>query len=218
MIPLCPGVFQLPGVPANAINVYLVEDVLIDTGTRWRFSQLLRQLRGRLPRLVALTHCHPDHLGSAHAICEHFKVPLACHEGDVPVMDGRSPMLPQSRLVRLADRLWSGPAHQVDQVLRDGDEVAGFRVIHAPGHTAGHVIFFRESDRVAIAGDVLANIHFLTWREGLVVPPRQFSVDARQNLQSIRLLAQLEPSLVCFGHGPPLVEPESLQRLAARIP
>src|ERR1051326_4558153 len=95
MIRLCPGVFQLPGVPANAINVYLAEDVLIDTGTRWRFNRLLRQLRGRPPRLVALTHSHPDHLGSAHAICEHFKVPLACHEADVPVMEGRSPMLPQ---------------------------------------------------------------------------------------------------------------------------
>jgi glyoxylase-like metal-dependent hydrolase (beta-lactamase superfamily II) len=205
MTRLCPGVFQLPGVPANAINVYLVEDVLIDTGTRWRFRRLLRQLRGRPPRLVALTHCHPDHLGSVHAICEHFKVPLACHEADVPVMEGRSHMLRQSRLVRLADRLWSGPSHRVDQALRDGNDVAGFRVIHAPGHTAGHVIFFRERDGVAIAGDVLANMHFLSWREGLVVPPRQFSVDARQNLQSIRLLAQLKPSLVCFGHGPPLL-------------
>jgi hydroxyacylglutathione hydrolase len=201
LIRLCPGVFQLSGVPANAINVYLVEDVLIDTGTRWRFRRLLRQLRAGPPHVVALTHCHPDHLGSAYAICEHFNVPLACHEADVPVMEGRSPMLPQSGLVRLADRPWSGPPHRANQVLRDGDEVASFRVIQAPAHTPGHVIFFRERDRVAIAGDVLANMHFLTWREGLVVPPRQFSVDARRNLDSIRLLAQLKPSLVCFGHG-----------------
>jgi hypothetical protein len=61
-------------------------------------------------------------------------------------------------------------------------------------------------------------MHFLTWREGLVVPPRQFSVDASRNLQSIRLLAQLEPSLVCFGHGPPLTDPASLHRLVARLP
>jgi len=157
MIRLAPAVSQLLGIPAHAINCYLVEDVLIDTGTRWRFRRHLRQLRERLPRLVALTHCHPDHLGSAHAICEHFNIPLACHEADVPFMEGRSPMLPQSGLVRLADRLWSGPPHRVDQVLRDGDDVAGFRVIHAPGHTPGHVIVFRERDRVAIAGDVLAS-------------------------------------------------------------
>jgi len=34
----------------------------------------------------------------------------------------------------------------------EGDEVAGFRVVHAPGHRPGEVIFFRESDGVAICG------------------------------------------------------------------
>src|SRR5215208_8092897 len=44
-----------------------------------------------------------------------------------------------------------------DRVLEEGDEVAGFRIIHAPGHSPGEVIFFRESDRVAICGDVIRN-------------------------------------------------------------
>ena len=55
------GLWQLSGVPRNMINVYLMEDVLIDAGTRWAAGRILRQLRGRKLSMVALTHCHPDH-------------------------------------------------------------------------------------------------------------------------------------------------------------
>jgi glyoxylase-like metal-dependent hydrolase (beta-lactamase superfamily II) len=210
-------VWQLRGFPMNWINTYLVGDVLIDAGIRWARSRIVRQLTGRGVRLVALTHVHADHQGAVHAVCQRFGVPLACHDADIPVMEGRSPMLPDNNLIRLADLLGSGPPHPVRRVLRDGDLVAGFRVVHAPGHTPGHVMFFRESDRVAIAGDVLANIHFLTGRAGLRLPPRKFSVDADQNLQSVRLLAALRPSLVCFGHGPPLYRPEVLDEFVRRM-
>ncbi len=213
---IAPGVRQLAGRPRDFFNVYLVQDVLIDTGTRWAKGRLLRQLRER-PRLIALTHCHPDHQGSAHALCEHFGIPLACHEADAAAVEGCAPMLPRNRLLRLANWFWSGPPHPVGRVLHDGDEVAGFRVVHAPGHTPGHILLFRESDRVAIAGDVLANIHFITRKPGLREPPRRFSHDWKQNRESIRKLAALRPSVVCFGHGPPLRDGGELERFAARL-
>ena len=95
--------------------------------------------------------------------------------------------------------------------------VAGFRVVHAPGHTPGHCMFFRESDRVCIAGDVLANINVLTGKSGLRQPPKKFSTNAAQNRRSIQLLADLNPSIVCFGHGPPLREPRLLTQYAAAL-
>ena len=73
--------------------------------------------------------------------------------------------------------------------------------------------FFRDSDRVAIAGDLLANINFLTWQEGLRQPPWFFSVDPAENRRSVRKLAELNPSLVCFGHGPPLRNPKLLEEI-----
>src|SRR5262245_12748597 len=150
---IAPGVWQLRGFPPHAVNVYLLDDVLIDAGTRWARGRILRQLRGRRLSLVALTHCHPDHQGAARAVCRQFGVPLACHEADVAAMEGRSPMVPRSRAVRLGAPLLAGPTFRVGRTLHDGDEVAGFRVVHAPGHTPGHVMYFRERDRVAIAGD-----------------------------------------------------------------
>jgi hydroxyacylglutathione hydrolase len=211
-----PGVWQLTGFPRHALNAYLVHDVLIDAATRWRTGRMLSVLAGRRLSLVALTHCHPDHQGAAAAVCRRFGVPLACHEADAPAMEGRSPMLPQTGLVRLGVRLLAGPPHPVGRILRDGDEVSGFRVIHAPGHTPGHVFYFRESDRFVIAGDVLANMNVVTGRAGLLEPPRPFSVDPALNRQSMRLLADLRPSVVCFGHGPPLTRPRELDEFVAR--
>ncbi|HYV38428.1 MAG TPA: MBL fold metallo-hydrolase [Gemmataceae bacterium] len=217
MIPIADSVWQLTGYPAHYVNSYLLEDILIDAATRWASGRIFRQLRGRCVSMVALTHCHPDHQGSAKAVCAKFGVPLACHNEDVACVEGRMPMLPHNRLLRLGQWLWAGPPCEVGRVLRDGDIIAGFRVVHAPGHTPGHCMFFRESDRVCIAGDVLANINVVTGKPGLRQPPPMFSADAAQNRRSIRLLADLHPSIVCFGHGPPLREPQLLMQYVAAL-
>jgi glyoxylase-like metal-dependent hydrolase (beta-lactamase superfamily II) len=214
---IAPGVWQLAGLPPNLFNVYLMEDVVVDAAARWSARRILRQLRGRTVRLVALTHCHPDHQGSASVLCTDLGVPLACHEADVPAMEGRCAMVPQNWIIRQGIRFLGGPPHPVSRVLKDGDQVAGFRVIHTPGHTPGHVIYFRDADRLAIAGDLLANLHFLSFRPGLREPPFFFSADPARNRQSILTLADLKPALVCFGHGPPLRDPELFQRFAERF-
>jgi hydroxyacylglutathione hydrolase len=210
------GVWQLSGAPANYFNVYLLGDALVDAATRWGTRRILRQLWDRPPRLVALTHCHPDHQGAAKAICETFRIPLACHRADVPAAEGRMRMLPHNWLIRLGEWAWAGPPCRVGKILDDGDEVAGFRVVHAPGHTPGHCMFFTDSDRLCIAGDVLANLNFLTGKPGLREPPSIFSVDVAQNRRSIQTLVALKPKVVCFGHGPPLRKPEMLEEFVAK--
>jgi glyoxylase-like metal-dependent hydrolase (beta-lactamase superfamily II) len=217
MQPITKGVWLLSGFPRAGFNVYLVEDVLIDAATRWAQRRVLAQLRDRPVRLVALTHCHPDHQGTARAVCAHFGAPLACHEADVPAVEGTGAMLPNNWLVRLGVRVWAGPPHPVQRVLRAGDEVAGFRVIHTPGHTPGHILFFRDADRVAIAGDLLANVRFPTGLPGLQEPPSFFSADPVQNRRSIRILAALQPAVVCFGHGKPLRDLTLLEKFADRL-
>ena len=209
-------VWLLSGFPANFINVYLIGDVLIDGATRWGTRRILRQLREHSPSLVALTHSHPDHQGAAKAVCEKFGVPLACHRADAPAAEGRMPMMPGNWVIRLGVWIWAGKPCPVGRVLEDGDEVAGFRVVHAPGHTPGHCMFFRESDRLCVAGDVLANINVLTGGPGLREPPFFFSVDVAQNRRSIQTLVDLKPRIVCFGHGPPLRNPELLERFVAK--
>ena len=218
---IAPDVWLLDGFPRNAFNIYLVGDVLIDTGTRWARRRIQQQLRGRRLSLVALTHAHPDHQGCARWVCERYGVPLACHEADVPVVEGRQPMLKadrqSGRLLNILGRLWAGPPCPVGRVLQEGDLVAGFRVFHLPGHTPGHVIYFRESDRVAIIGDVVNNMNIWTGGPGLHEPPAIFCSDPAQNRESIHKLIALGPSVVCFGHGPPLLFPRLLEEFASRL-
>jgi len=214
---IAPGVSLLGGRPLHAINVYLIDDVLIDAATRWHAASILRQLRHRKLAMVALTHCHPDHQGSAWHVCRRFGVPLACHTADISAMEGRGPMQPSTFIVEQMGRLIAGPACPVARPLNEGDEVAGFRVVHAPGHTPGHVIYFRESDRLAIAGDVLANMSFLTGRPGLRQPPPFFCTDPAENRRSVERLASLRPRIVCFGHGPPLTHADKLHWFVERM-
>ena len=94
------------------------------------------------------------------------------------------------RLNRLAVRFWAGPGHAVDRRLREGDEVAGFRVLEVPGHSAGHVAFWRESDRVLILGDVLNNVNVTTGIPGLNEPKWFFTADPAENRRSARRLAR----------------------------
>jgi hydroxyacylglutathione hydrolase len=218
---LAEDVYQLRGFPPNAINVYVIGDVLIDAATRQAEKRIMRQIAGRNITAHALTHAHPDHQGSSHAICERLDIPLWCGQGDVPAMETpgaiTNPKAP--RWLNWAQaRFWVGPPHPVARALHEGDELAGFTVLETPGHSAGHVSFWRESDRVLIVGDVLGNMNFITGIPGLNTPPDLFTPDPARNRESARRLAELRPALACFGHGAPLRDPDKLARFVAQLP
>jgi hydroxyacylglutathione hydrolase len=218
---LAPGVWRLKQLPAPTINVYLAEDVLIDAGSSWDRRRIFGELEGREISMLALTHVHPDHQGMAKAVCEARGVPLACHAEDVDAMEGRRPVQEASRsnpINRLVAKVWQGPPHKVDRVLQEGDEVAGFRVVHTPGHARGHVVFFRESDRVAICGDVIRNMSYATGLPGIKEPPPVFTYDMDENRRSIRKLAELNPSLILPGHGPAVTDLGAFERFVSSLP
>jgi glyoxylase-like metal-dependent hydrolase (beta-lactamase superfamily II) len=218
---LASGVQQLRGRPSNAINVYLVGDVLIDAATRQAERRIMRQISGRRLSAHALTHAHPDHQGSSHAICERLGIPLWCGQGDVPAMEtpgGISNSQAPGWLNWFQRTFWTGPPHPVARALVEGDEVAGFTVLESPGHSRGQVAYWRESDRVLILGDVLNGMNLLTGKPGLQEPPEIFTPDPVRNRASARRLAALRPNLTCFGHGPPLRDPGKLTDFVDRMP
>jgi len=218
---LADDVYQLDGWPPNAINVYLVGEVLIDAGTRQAERRIMRQIAARKISAHALTHAHPDHQGSSHAICMRLRIPLWCGQGDVPAMETPG-AITNPRAPRALDwfqrHYWTGPPHPVSRALLEGDVVAGFSVLESPGHSRGHVAYWRESDRVLILGDVLNNMNLMTGRRGLQEPPDLFTPDPARNRRSARRLAELRPSLTCFGHGPPLRDPDELAAFVERLP
>ncbi len=205
------GVWQLSGFPPNAINVYVLGDVLIDAGTRLDRRRVLRQIAGMDIAAHALTHAHFDHYGSSHAVCTTLGIPLWCGADDVEAVEAGKMVAKGGRMVPGA------PAHPVDRALREGDEVAGFTVLDTPGHSPGHVSYWREADRVLVCGDVMWGYNPFVLAGGIRQPFPLASPDPALNRRSARRLAELEPELVCFGHGPVLHDGTAFVAAAQRL-
>jgi hydroxyacylglutathione hydrolase len=201
------GVWQLRGLPPNAINVYLAEEVLIDAGSRHAGRRILRQLKGHTVTALALTHAHPDHSGSSDEVCGKLGLEYWVGEKDVPYAEEPTRLAEIQSGHPFTDfgmRYFLGPGRNVDRVLHEGDEVRGFKVLEVPGHSPGHVAFWRERDGVLILGDVINNMNIVTGMPGLHEPPHFVAADPEENRRSARRLAALEPRLMLFGHGRPL--------------
>lgn len=202
---LAPGVHHINcmRIP-NSINAFLLEDVLVDAGGRGHAKRIMGELKGHRVSAHALTHAHADHQGSSHEICTTLGIPYWVPELDVPVAENPELIregMPDHPMPKLMVKMFAGPAHPVDRALKEGDEVAGFKVLFTPGHSLGHVAFWRESDRVLVLGDVLNNQDPLLGIPGLRLPKDYFTADPETNRQSAKKLGQLEPKLVLFGHG-----------------
>ena len=209
-------VFHIPLTPRDGVNAYLLGDVVVDAGTKVTAKRLIKALHGHAVGAHALTHGHLDHAGGSRATGRGLRRPRL----------GR-----RARSRRRGDRAPAG-ARDVGQAgggapaatstpvgvarsLREGDDLGhGFTVLETPGHSDGHVAFWRESDRTLVAGDVFFNMHVLTTVPGLHEPPRILTRDPRRNRDSARRLAALEPELALFGHGPPLRDPAALKAFA----
>jgi glyoxylase-like metal-dependent hydrolase (beta-lactamase superfamily II) len=210
----------LPGLPW-AVNAYVVGDVLVDAGARQSEKRILRQLEGHDVKTHALTHVHADHQGASAAVCERLGIPFWCPEADVAAAEDPDLIPGQQNntfMGRFYWRVFHGPGRKVDRALKEGDDVAGFEVLEAPGHSPGHIVLWRESDRVLIIGDVLANMDQYTAIPGLHEPKAALSNDAARNRKSARSLARLEPELVVFGHGAPLRDPRKFVDFVEGLP
>ena len=211
-------------MPRNGINAYIANGFLIDAGIRSSGKKLLKAIdaygRHKIKAHV-LTHAHADHQGASAFICDTLQIPLWCGEKDAPAMANGTVTAeygsPHHPIARLQKRFWAGPQYPVSRLLKEGDQVGQFQVLETPGHSAGHIALWRKRDGVLIAGDVLMNMNMLTTITGLHEPPTMFTPDPGQNRDSVIKLAQLQPKIVCFGHGAPLYQTKKLVALAKRL-
>jgi glyoxylase-like metal-dependent hydrolase (beta-lactamase superfamily II) len=228
------------------VNVYLIKEgtswVLIDAGLRGYAESIHRAAREFVgsdapPAAILLTHAHFDHIGSLEALLERWDVPVFAHSLERPYLTGRSSYPPPDPLVgrgamALLSRLY--PRGPIDisgrlQRLADGrtlPALASWQWLPTPGHTAGHVSFYRERDRVLIAGDAVTTtkqesmMAVATQRPELHGPPAYFTQDWRASADSVGRIAALEPEVLATGHGEPQAGSamrRHLRELAARF-
>ena len=126
---------------------------LIDPGGETELLlRAVREERVQLEKLL-LTHGHLDHVGGAQKIAEQLNIPIiGPHQADAFWLEGlpsQAEMFGFPDLEVLVPSRWLLDEEQVTV----GNEV--FNVIHCPGHTPGHVIFYNAASSIAFTGDVL---------------------------------------------------------------
>lgn len=208
-----PDVRQIE-LAGDAYNAYLVGGVLVDAGQKGHAKKVLSAVAGHQVTAHLISHAHPDHAGGSHAVVDALGVPVWASELDAPLIEAGRPAINNALMKRIG-RTKPVP---VQRRLQDGEEVTdGFRVLATPGHTPGHVSLWREADRTLLAIDAMFNMNPFTRRRALQLPPRLLSVDNDAVKATIRRLAELEPAVVYFGHGPPLRDPATLKAFAASL-
>jgi glyoxylase-like metal-dependent hydrolase (beta-lactamase superfamily II) len=214
------GVWLLRGDFRGAMNIYFLEDgdgvVQFDAGTKGmrKKAKAAAEQLGGLERVV-LGHAHADHRGTA----PYMDAPVFCHPDEVTDAESDAAItsyfdlseLPVAWVRRIYPTLlrrWDGGAVKIAGTVAEGDEVAGFRVLHFPGHAPGLIGLWRESDRLALVSDVVYLVdsgRLKALPEGEAsVPHPAWAWDHGKAKESLRRLAALEPQVVGTGHEAPL--------------
>ena len=226
-------------VPVAFVNVYLVGTpdrwVVVDTGLPGAAGLVRRAAEARFgpgsrPEAIVLTHGHFDHAGSALALAQDWDVPVYAHRLEQPYLTGRSDYAPQDPTmggaIAFLSRFFPSSGFDLGGYARelpdDGSVpgAPGWRWLHTPGHTAGHVSLWRPSDRTLLAGDALATMDLDSWAAQLTKPrafdrpPAPFTPDWSATRASVHTLAGLEPAVVAAGHGLPITD-RAAERLRA---
>ena len=102
---------------------------------------------------ILITHAHFDHAGGAHELAEKLSIPIeGPHIADQPLVERMSYQASHYGFA-------SVPSFTPARWLQQDDTVAvgnlTLQVLHCPGHTPGHVIFYHPESKLAFVGDVL---------------------------------------------------------------
>jgi glyoxylase-like metal-dependent hydrolase (beta-lactamase superfamily II) len=177
-------------------NIYLIgNDTIVDSGTGLNFVRLydvFKMLKLDFDSInnIVNTHMHWDHIGG-NGFFSNAKIHI--HERDAPVLEkGDASMCNAS--------YFSGKMKpmKVFRKLKEGDEIAGFKVIHTPGHTQGSICLFDPKDKILISGDTVFSDGV-----GRTDLPGGSEADLDKSMQKI---AALKMDKILPGHGEPVLK------------
>lgn len=214
------------------VNYYIIKSdksndwFLVDCGLKWSEHSIVEMAAylfgaGTIPKAIILTHGHFDHTGCVQSLCEKWNVPVYAHRLEIPYLTGQSdypppdPVAGGGLMAYMSFLYPKSPINiwrHVKTLPADGEipGLNGWKYIHTPGHTPGHVSLYREGDKVLIAGDafVTTKAESLTaivlQKQEVSGPPKYFTPDWEASKQSIDKLGELGMIVAATGHGKPM--------------
>jgi glyoxylase-like metal-dependent hydrolase (beta-lactamase superfamily II) len=204
------GIYCSEGAGCRVYYIARPEPMLVDTGAVGRATALLRDLAsiGVQPinvRKIILTHHHLGHTGALWELKRRSGAMALAHKADAQYITGKRARRETRRGVERVFhsamvRVGFGDAMLVaiERTIDDGEDINGWRVIHTPGHTPGHICLHRRD--VLISGDMI-----MASAGGFQPAPAQTNVDPVAYRASLKTLAQLEFEMILPAHNPPYV-------------
>jgi len=197
--------------------------VLIDAGMPHAKEDIMNVAKERFgdkgkPAAIILTHGHFDHVGALEPLLEDWDVPVYAHEQELPYLTGKKNYPkgnPEAGGGLVSSMSPMFPNHGIDmskhvrKLPSNGEipEMSGWKWVHTPGHTEGHISLFREHDGFLIAGDAFVTVkqeslyNVITQNKYISGPPKYFTSDWSKAKHSIEKLAALSPKKAVTGHG-----------------
>jgi hydroxyacylglutathione hydrolase len=209
------GVWLVRGGVPRSMNVYLLRDgdgVLVFDGGIKAMTKAVAAAGAKLGGITRLVlgHEHPDHRGIGPSL----GVPVFCHpdgkadaesDGGMHYVDWSKLRQPTRTVMPMLLKIWDGGPVKIAGTVAEGDDIAGFEVVHIPGHAPGQIALWRKSDRLALVSDCFYTVDINTGRPGPPrLPHRAFNQDTEQAQASMRKLAALEPEAAWPGHAGPV--------------
>ncbi len=205
-------------------NPYDDEWILVDAGMPKSADKIIETVDEyfeKPPVAIVLTHGHFDHVGAIVDLVDHWKIPVYAHEMELPYLRGElkypepDPTVEGGMVAKLSPLFPVEPIELGDKVQplpEDGSipHMGDWRWIHTPGHTPGHVSFFREKDRTLIAGDAFVTVKqedlYKVYKQEKEIspPPRYLTPNWEDAETSVKKLRDLNPQLAITGHGFPM--------------
>lgn len=210
------------------------EFVLVDAGMPKSANAIISIAEERFgsnsrPKALILTHGHFDHVGAVIDLIEHWGMPVYAHSLELPyLIDIKNYPEPDTAvnggLIAKVSSIFPNKAINLGnnvESLSDGSipYMDGFRWIHTPGHTPGHISLFREEDRALIVGDAFVTVKqeslfkVVLQKKEISGPPRYFTTDWQAAWDSVKKLEALKPSVAITGHGLPMKGEELTRNL-----
>lgn len=220
------------GLRIAFVNVFAVTHpdhswTLIDAGLPFTASAIqnwAKKFTDTPPNAIVLTHGHFDHVSAARDLADAWNVFIYAHPLEAPHLKGQkeypapnfaagggtmsllSPLYPAGP-IDLGNRLRLSPSEGRSGLA----EMPGWEIMHTPGHTPGHVSFFRKEDRCLIVGDAFCTTKPESFFDAAITqppelhgPPAYFTSDWDLARRSVQRLSRLDAVVVAPGHGQPL--------------